>query len=141
MATANSAATATKPSVLGSGTGSKPPLLLEPKPEELDPEELDPEEPEPLDPEPLDPAPEELELLDELDPEPDPPELELDPLELELELEEELEEDEELELLELEVRQHVGQRLVMKEAFETELFTLLMVVPAFCTWTDWSMVE
>lgn len=113
---------ATMPSVLGSGTGSKPPLLLEP---------------EPLEPEPLEPEPEELELLEELDPEPDPPELELDPPELELELE--LEEDEELELLELlelDVRQQVGQRLVMKEAFETELFTLLVVALAFCTWTD-----
>lgn len=123
---------ATMPSVLGSGTGSKPPLLLEPEPDELEPEE-----PEPLEPEPLEPEPEELELLEELDPEPDPPELELDPPELELELE--LEEDEELELLELlelDVRQQVGQRLVMKEAFETELFTLLVVALAFCTWTD-----
>lgn len=133
---------ATMPSVLGSGTGSKPPLLLEPEPDELEPEEPEPEEPEPLEPEPLEPEPlepepEELELLEELDPEPDPPELELDPPELELELE--LEEDEELELLELlelDVRQQVGQRLVMKEAFETELFTLLVVALAFCTWTD-----
>ena len=128
---------ATMPSVLGSGTGSKPPLLLELDPDEPEPEEPEPEEPEPLEPEPLEPEPEELELLEELDPEPDPPELELDPPELELELE--LEEDEELELLELlelDVRQQVGQRLVMKEAFETELFTLLVVALAFCTWTD-----
>ena len=128
---------ATMPSVLGSGTGSKPPLLLEPEPDELEPEEPEPLEPEPLEPEPEEPEPEELELLEELDPEPDPPELELDPPELELELE--LEEDEELELLELlelDVRQQVGQRLVMKEAFETELFTLLVVALAFCTWTD-----
>ena len=121
---------ATRPSVLGSGTGSKPPLLLDP---ELD--DPEPDEPEPDEPELDEPEPEELELLEELDPEPelDPPELEL---ELEEELELELEEDEELELLELDVRQQVGQRLVMKEAFETELFTLLVVALAFCTWTD-----
>ena len=115
---------AIKPSVLGSGTGSKPPLLLDPKPDELELDEPDdPDEPDPDEPDPDEPDPDELELPDELDPEPEP---EPEP-ELELELELELEEDEELELLELEVRQQVGQKFAMfviKEAFETELFTL-----------------
>ena len=115
-----------KPSVLASGTGSKPPLLLDPKPDELEldePDDPELDEPDPDEPDPDEPDPDELELPDELDPEPEP---EPEP-ELELELELELEEDEELELLELEVRQQVGQKFAMfviKEAFETELFTL-----------------
>lgn len=109
---ASSRAMATKLIVPGSGIGSNPPLLLldEPMPDEL---EL-------LDPEPDEPDPDELEPDEELEPELDDPELEL---ELELEEDEELELLE-LELLELEVRQQVGQRLVMNDEFETELFTL-----------------
>lgn len=116
---ASSRAMATKLIVPGSGIGSNPPLLLldEPMPDEL--ELLDPE---PDEPDPDEPDPDELEPDEELEPELDDPELEL---ELELEEDEELELLElELELLELEVRQQVGQRLVMNDEFETELFTL-----------------
>ena len=114
---ASSRAMATKLIVPGSGIGSNPPLLLldEPMPDEL--ELLDPE---PDEPDPDEPDPDELEPDEELEPELDDPELEL---ELELEEDEELELLE-LELLELEVRQQVGQRLVMNDEFETELFTL-----------------
>ena len=46
---------ATRPTVLGSGTGWKPPLLLDPEPEEPLLLELEPEEPEPEEPDPDEP--------------------------------------------------------------------------------------